>query len=202
MEALRTAVETADADIRAETEAEAEAGPETPAPTEARREAQAEPEAATAAVAEAGTGAASGPAAGRSTRTGRVGVVLVSHSAAVAAAVADLSGALLGSLEAGPLAVAGGTQDGGTGTSAALILAAVHQVDEGQGVAVLCDMGSAVLTMKSLLADEQAPLPAGTRIVDAPFLEGAVAVTLTSALGGDLDAVLSAAEDARHYRKR
>ncbi|MGW7026089.1 PTS-dependent dihydroxyacetone kinase phosphotransferase subunit DhaM [Streptomyces xanthophaeus] len=126
----------------------------------------------------------------------------MSHSAAVAAAVADLSGALLGSLEAGPLAVAGGTQDGGTGTSAALILAAVHQVDEGQGVAVLCDMGSAVLTMKSLLADEQAPLPAGTRIVDAPFLEGAVAVTLTSALGGDLDAVLSAAEDARHYRKR
>lgn len=41
----------------------------------------------------------------------------------------------------------------------------------------------------------------GARIVDAPFLEGAVAITLTSAIGGDLDAVLAAAGDARGYRK-
>ncbi|AWZ08705.1 dihydroxyacetone kinase subunit L [Streptomyces sp. ICC1] len=136
------------------------------------------------------------------TRTGRVGVVLVSHSKAVAESVAALSGALIGSVEPAPLAVAGGTPDGGIGTSAELITAAARSVDEGQGVAVLCDMGSAVLTVKSLLGEEPSQLPEGARIVDAPFLEGAVAITLTSAIGGDLDAVLAAAEDARGYRKR
>lgn len=136
------------------------------------------------------------------TRTGRVGVVLVSHSKAVAESVAALAGALLGSVDPAPLAVAGGTPDGGIGTSAELITAAALSVDEGQGVAVLCDMGSAVLTVKSLLGEEPSQLPDGARIVDAPFLEGAVAIMLTSAIGGDLDAVLAAAEDARGYRKR
>ncbi|MFE2307550.1 PTS-dependent dihydroxyacetone kinase phosphotransferase subunit DhaM, partial [Streptomyces sp. NPDC059411] len=111
-------------------------------------------------------------------------MVLVSHSRAVAESVAALSGALLGSVDPAPLAVAGGTPDGGIGTSAELITAAARTVDEGVGVALLCDMGSAVLTVKSLLGEEPSPLPEGTRIVDAPFLEGAVAITLTSAGGG------------------
>ncbi|WP_354381155.1 PTS fructose transporter subunit IIA [Streptomyces sp. PvR034] len=146
--------------------------------------------------------AGEGRRAGAGVTTGRVGVVLVSHSKAVAESVAELTRALLGSAEPGPLALAGGTRDGGIGTSAALVREAVRAVDEGRGVAVLCDMGSAVLTVKSLIGDEEAGLPAGTRIVDAPFLEGAVAITLTSAIGADLDAVLAAAADARDYRKR
>ncbi|WP_424216796.1 dihydroxyacetone kinase subunit DhaL (plasmid) [Streptomyces sp. BI20] len=129
----------------------------------------------------------------------RVGVVLVSHSAAVAESVAVLSRALLGSADPGPLAVAGGLPGGGVGTSADLIERAVRAADEGRGVAVLCDMGSAVLTVRALLAE--GTLPAGTRLVDAPFLEGAVAITLTAALDGDLDAIDAAAADARMYRK-
>ncbi|WUC83552.1 PTS fructose transporter subunit IIA [Streptomyces sp. NBC_00536] len=176
MEALRIAVD-------GEGEAEVEVGPDTGGDSLAG---------------EPAVGA--GPGAGST--TGRVGVVLVSHSKAVAESVAALTRALLGSAEPGPLALAGGTQDGGIGTSAALIRGAVRAVDEGRGVAVLCDMGSAVLTVNSLIGDEEAGLPAGTRIVDAPFLEGAVAITLTSAVGGDLDSVLAAAADARDYRKR
>ncbi|MEU9251884.1 PTS fructose transporter subunit IIA [Streptomyces sp. NPDC048270] len=184
MEALRTAVDGVGA------AGTVDAGPD-PASTPASAPASAP----------AGTPAGASAAVAR-TRTGRVGVVLVSHSAQVAAAVAELSGALLGAVDPAPIAVAGGTRDGGVGTSAELILAAARLVDEGQGVAVLCDMGSAVLTVRTLLGEDPSPLPAGTRIVDAPFLEGAVAITLTSALGGDLDAVLDAAEDARQYRKR
>lgn len=156
--------------------------------------APAEPAAAEAPVEE--------PARAPKARTGRVGIVLVSHSKAVAESVAALAGALIGSVEPAPLAVAGGTPDGGIGTSAELITAAARSVDEGRGVAVLCDMGSAVLTVNALLGEEPSQLPEGARIVDAPFLEGAVAITLTSAIGGDLDAVLAAAEDARGYRKR
>src|SRR5919198_69200 len=97
-----------------------------------------------------------------------VGIVLVSHSAA-----------------------AGGTEAGGLGTSAALIAAAAARVDRGAGVAVLADLGSAVLTVKALLS-ERHDLPDGTRLVDAPFVEGAVAAMVTASTGADIDAVVGA----------
>ncbi|MFI6104738.1 dihydroxyacetone kinase phosphoryl donor subunit DhaM [Streptomyces sp. NPDC051310] len=129
-----------------------------------------------------------------------VGIVLVSHSAAVAASVAELARGLAGGGAAAPVAPAGGTPDGGLGTSAELITEAAASVDGGAGVAVLVDLGSAVLTVKALLAEGD-ELPDGTRLVDAPFVEGAVAAVVTASAGGDLDAVVSAASEAYGYRK-
>ncbi|MEU8885222.1 PTS-dependent dihydroxyacetone kinase phosphotransferase subunit DhaM [Streptomyces hydrogenans] len=131
---------------------------------------------------------------------GRVGIVLVSHSAAVAGAVADLARGLAGGGGLAPVAAAGGTPDGGLGTSSELIAAAARAVDEGAGVALLVDLGSAVLTVKALLAEGD-ELPAGARLVDAPFVEGAVAALVTASAGGDLDAVAAAASEAYGYRK-
>ncbi|WP_437074992.1 dihydroxyacetone kinase phosphoryl donor subunit DhaM [Streptomyces sp. enrichment culture] len=129
-----------------------------------------------------------------------VGIVLVSHSAQVAASVAELARGLAGGGAQVPLAPAGGTEDGGLGTSAVLIAAAAASVDRGAGVAVLTDLGSAVLTVKALLAEGD-ELPEGTRLVDAPFVEGAVAAVVTAATGADLDAVAAAAAEAYDYRK-
>ncbi|MFF1403941.1 PTS fructose transporter subunit IIA [Streptomyces sp. NPDC058294] len=131
---------------------------------------------------------------------GAVGIVLVSHSAEVAASVAALAKGLSGGAAAVPVAPAGGTEGGGLGTSAELIAAAAASVDRGAGVAVLTDLGSAVLTVKALLAEGD-ELPEGTRLVDAPFVEGAVAAVVTAAAGGDLDAVEAAAAEAYAYRK-
>lgn len=129
-----------------------------------------------------------------------VGIVLVSHSAQVAASVADLARGLAGGGTAVPVAPAGGTEGGELGTSAELIAAAAASVDRGAGVAVLTDLGSAVLTVKALLAEGD-ELPANTRLVDAPFVEGAVAAVVTAATGADLDAVAAAAGEAYDYRK-
>ncbi|MEV8543258.1 PTS fructose transporter subunit IIA [Streptomyces sp. NPDC051572] len=129
-----------------------------------------------------------------------VGIVLVSHSAEVAASVAELARGLSGSGASVPLAAAGGTEGGGLGTSSELIAAAAASVDRGAGVAVLTDLGSAVLTVKALLAEGD-ELPAGTRLVDAPFVEGAVAAVVTASTGADLDAVEAAATEAYTYRK-
>ncbi|MFF0383312.1 PTS-dependent dihydroxyacetone kinase phosphotransferase subunit DhaM [Streptomyces sp. NPDC004286] len=129
-----------------------------------------------------------------------VGIVLVSHSAEVAESVAGLAKALAGGATAVPVAAAGGTEGGGFGTSAELISAAAAAVDQGAGVAVLTDLGSAVLTVKALLAEGD-ELPADTRLVDAPFVEGAVAAVVTAATGADLDAVVAAATEAYAYRK-
>ncbi|MBL1106425.1 PTS fructose transporter subunit IIA [Streptomyces sp. 5-8] len=129
-----------------------------------------------------------------------VGIVLVSHSAEVAASVGELAKGLAGGTTAVPVAPAGGTEGGGLGTSAELICAAAASVDRGAGVAVLTDLGSAVLTVKALLAEGD-ELPDGARLVDAPFVEGAVAAVVTAASGADLDAVEAAAVEAYSYRK-
>ncbi|MGW0731986.1 PTS-dependent dihydroxyacetone kinase phosphotransferase subunit DhaM [Streptomyces sp. NPDC002851] len=130
----------------------------------------------------------------------QVGVVLVSHSATVARSVAELAQGLAGGIATAPVAAAGGTEDGGLGTSSELIATAAQEVDRGAGVAVLADLGSAVLTVKAMLAEGD-ELPDGARLVDAPFVEGAVAAVVTASTGADLDAVAAAATEAYDYRK-
>ncbi|WP_078955293.1 PTS-dependent dihydroxyacetone kinase phosphotransferase subunit DhaM [Streptomyces griseus] len=149
---------------------------------------------------ESGEGIGGEGPSGERTGGGRVGIVLVSHSAAVADAVAALARGLAGGGDLAPVAAAGGTPDGGLGTSAGLIASAAAEVDGGAGVAVLVDLGSAVLTVKALIAEGD-ELPEGTRLVDAPFVEGAVAALVTASAGGDLDAVTAAASEAYAYRK-
>jgi phosphoenolpyruvate---glycerone phosphotransferase subunit DhaM len=130
---------------------------------------------------------------------GTVGVVLVSHTNAVARSVAELAIGLSGGGFKVPVEPAGGTADGGIGTSSELIAQAVRAVDGGAGVAVLADLGSAVLTVKALI--EEGELGEDTRLVDAPFVEGAVAAVVTASAGADLDAVAAAAQEAYTYRK-
>ncbi|MGO4636598.1 dihydroxyacetone kinase phosphoryl donor subunit DhaM [Streptomyces sp. 2RAF24] len=132
--------------------------------------------------------------------SGRVGIVLVSHSAAVAASVAELARGLAGGGDTAPIVPAGGTPDGGLGTSSDLITEAAKAANGGAGVALLVDLGSAVLTVKALLAEGD-ELPEGSRLVDAPFVEGAVAALVTASTGADLDAVTAAASEAYTYRK-
>lgn len=131
---------------------------------------------------------------------GQVGIVLVSHSGPVAEAVAALAEQLAAGGATAPVAAAGGTPGGGFGTSADLIAEAARSVDRGAGVAVLVDLGSAVLTVKAMLAEGD-ELPEGSRLVDAPFLEGAVAALVTASAGGDIAAVEAAASEAYGYRK-
>lgn len=125
-----------------------------------------------------------------------VGIVLVSHSAELASGLRLLV-EQIGSRDV-PLAVAGGTDDGGIGTSYDLVLAAVRDADRGSGVVVLPDLGSSVLTARTVLEDHPRP---DVVVVDAPFVEGAVAAVVTAASGADLKTVADAAEEARRVRK-
>ncbi|WP_051806671.1 PTS fructose transporter subunit IIA [Streptomyces sp. NRRL F-2664] len=128
-----------------------------------------------------------------------VGVVLVSHSAEVAASVAELAQGLAAGGPVVPVAAAGGTSAGGLGTSAELVVAAAREVDRGAGVALLADLGSSVLTVKALLLEDE--LPPDSLLVDAPFVEGAVAAVVTASAGAPLAQVAEAAAEAYTYRK-
>jgi|SRR5579859_1627735 len=125
-----------------------------------------------------------------------VGILLVSHSAELADGTAHLAGQVSGGTVT--IIAAGGTDDGRLGTSAAKVLRGLADADGGAGVVVLPDLGSAVLAVRAALEDQPADRVV---LVDAPFVEGAVAATVTAAAGGDVKAVAAAAEEARHARK-
>jgi dihydroxyacetone kinase phosphotransfer subunit len=128
-----------------------------------------------------------------------VGIVIVSHSAQIAAGTADLARQMAGDdlrIEA-----AGGMPDGSLGTDAAAIMAAISAADSGAGVLVLVDLGSAVLatqTALELLGDEVA---ARVRLSGGPLVEGAVVAAVQASVGDDLAAVLAAAEEAASLPK-
>ena len=119
-------------------------------------------------------------------------LVLVSHSAQLAAGVAEVAEQMAPDVLIRP---AGGTEDGRIGTSYDLVDQAVSGLLEDGAVAVvlLTDLGSAALTAESVLEfREDDPL----RLADAPFVEGAVAAAVAAQGGGDAEAVLAAAQEA------
>ena len=128
----------------------------------------------------------------------RVGIVLVSHSSSLDEGAAELAGQVGGGTVL--IVPAGGTDDGRIGTSEAKVRSAIIAADSGAGVLILPDLGSAVLTVRVLLSESQG-LPEPVALADAPFVEGAVAAAVAAAVGGDVKAVLAAAEEARHARK-
>jgi PTS hybrid protein len=125
-----------------------------------------------------------------------VGIVVVSHSAELARGLVELAGQM-----AGPdvrIEAAGGGPDGGLGTNEELVREAIARAQSGQGVAVLADLGSSILTVRLILEDHDG---GETRLVDAPLVEGAVAAAVMASAGGSLDQVLAAAEEARSVGK-
>src|ERR1700722_3158864 len=125
----------------------------------------------------------------------RVGIVLVSHSAALAEGTAELAGQVGGG--AVTIATAGGTDDGRLGPSIDKGPGALP----GAGLGSFPDRGSSVLAVGTWRADDGDDLPGPLEVADAPFVEGAVAAAVTAAAGGSLKAVLEAAQEARHARK-
>ncbi|TWP53972.1 hypothetical protein FKR81_02600 [Lentzea tibetensis] len=59
----------------------------------------------------------------------------------------------------------------------------------------LPDLGSSVITTRAVLDDHAQD---DVVLVDAPFVEGAVAAAVAATTGADLAAVTTAAQEARH----
>ena len=126
-----------------------------------------------------------------------VGIVVVSHSERAADGVAEVATEMGG--DAG-IVPAGGGPDGGIGTLAPDIKAAIREADDGDGVVVLVDLGSAV--MNAEIAIEAVEDETDARIADAPILEGALNAAVAAASGDTtVETVLEKAEEAREYRK-
>ena len=127
----------------------------------------------------------------------RVAFVIVSHSKQLADGVVELAGQMAPEVT---MVAAGGTDDGGLGTSYDLVEGAVAsalgdvQGLEDGGVVLLTDLGSATMTVESVI--EMADDPDVLRFVDAPLVEGAVAAAVRAQVGDSLEQVAAAASSA------
>jgi phosphoenolpyruvate-protein phosphotransferase len=95
------------------------------------------------------------------------------------------------------ITAAGGLSDdpGAIGTDATLVMDAIQKADSGDGVLVLMDLGSAVLSAEmaqEMLGDAAGPV----LLCEAPVVEGAVAAAAAARLGRTLDQVATEARGA------
>ncbi len=125
-----------------------------------------------------------------------VGIVIVSHSRPLANALADLV-RQVASPEV-PIAVAAGVGEERAefGTDAVEIMQAILSVDSPDGVLVLMDLGSAILSAEMALELLPPETAARIRFCAAPLVEGAIAAGVQAGLGMDLQTVCSEASDA------
>jgi PTS hybrid protein len=122
-----------------------------------------------------------------------VGILVVSHSTAIATGTVELARQMAADV---PLVAAGGTDDGGIGTSFEAITAGIEELAQADAVVVLCDLGSAYLTTDTALDFLDDDVRARVHVSQAPLVEGAVAAAVAAQTGGDADAVLAAAASA------
>jgi phosphotransferase system HPr (HPr) family protein len=113
-----------------------------------------------------------------------IGIVVVSHSPALADAAVALALDMAGGTPP-RIAVAAGAGDGVLGTDAVAVAAAIDEVAGPDGVLVFMDLGSAVLSAGMAL--EFTTTDAPVRLSSAPFVEGVVAGIVLAAAGTSLD---------------
>ncbi|MBA2272693.1 MAG: PTS-dependent dihydroxyacetone kinase phosphotransferase subunit DhaM [Actinobacteria bacterium] len=119
--------------------------------------------------------------------------MVVSHSATLAEGAAELAREMGGDA---PIEAAGGLDqpDGPLGTDAAFVLAAIERAYSDDGVLVLMDLGSAIMSAEMAIAMLDPARQAHVRLSAAPLVEGAVAAAATAGAGATLEAVSQEAQ--------
>lgn len=122
-----------------------------------------------------------------------IGIVIVSHSKQLAEGVRELAEQMVQGKVA--LAVAGGIDDpeNPLGTDAIQVHQAIASVYSDEGVVVLMDLGSALMSAEMAL--EFLPEEQQTKVYlcEAPLVEGAIAAAVAAASGCDIEQVIAEA---------
>src|SRR5258707_15473983 len=124
-----------------------------------------------------------------------VGIVVVSHSRALARAAVALAAEMV---HAQPvrIEVAAGLDDTTFGTDAVAIMAAISAADSGDGVVVLMDLGSAVLSAELALDLLEDGAREQVVLCPAPLVEGLVVAAVAAAPGAGREEIANEATAA------
>ena len=124
-----------------------------------------------------------------------VSIVVVSHSKILAEGVVELAKMMA---KDALIFSAGGMEDGSLGTSFDLILDVVSKNYSDDGVAIIMDIGSAVLTTEMVL---EAMPDKKIKMLDCPIVEGAIMAALESQLGSSLEKIAQKVQEIREMHK-
>ncbi|QZY54417.1 dihydroxyacetone kinase phosphoryl donor subunit DhaM [Crassaminicella profunda] len=128
-----------------------------------------------------------------------VGMVIVSHSEKIAKGIVELCSQMADNVK---IEAAGGTDDGRIGTDATKIMAAIEKVYSEEGVLILVDLGSAILSTELALDLLEDKMREKIVIADAPIVEGSIAASVQAAIGSSLEEVKAVAEESKNLSKR
>lgn len=124
-----------------------------------------------------------------------VGIVIASHSNKLAEGVVEVAKMTAPDVK---IIAAGGMDDGSTGISCRKIINAVKKIYTDDGVAIIADIGSSILTAEMAMEILKRPK---LKMIDCPLVEGAVIAAIESQLGKTLDEIDKSAIRARSIRK-
>ncbi|WP_195270208.1 dihydroxyacetone kinase phosphoryl donor subunit DhaM [Eubacterium sp. 1001713B170207_170306_E7] len=125
-----------------------------------------------------------------------VGIVVVSHSQKVAEGAKELALQMAADAK---IAAAGGLQDGSIGTDMEKITNAINEVMSDDGVIMLVDMGSAIMT--SEMAIEMSDNPDKIKIVDTPVVEGTIFGAVEASIGSSMEQIMDVLAQAKTQPK-
>ena len=115
-----------------------------------------------------------------------VGIVIVSHSRLLADGVKELAEQMTQGKV--PLAAAGGIDDEANpiGTDPMAVMAAIEEMADLDGILVLMDLGSALMSAETALDFIDEDLKAKVRLCAAPIVEGTMAAAVQASVGASL----------------
>jgi len=119
-----------------------------------------------------------------------IGIVLVSHSQKLAEGVHELVNQMV--QDTVPIAVAGGIDnpDNPIGTDPMKVLTAIESVYSPEGVLVLMDLGSALMSAEAAIDFLPPEQQANIYLCEAPLVEGAMGAAVQAMIGQDMAKVL------------
>ncbi len=129
-----------------------------------------------------------------------VNIVLVSHSYTLACGVAELAEQMNQGCK---IAIAAGMAEpeNAIGTDAVRIMSAIEQVYSPEGVVVLMDLGSALLSAETALDLIGPEMAKNVKLCSAPLVEGTLAAVVSASNGANLSQVIREAENALNAKR-
>ncbi len=130
-----------------------------------------------------------------------IGIVLVSHSEKLAEGALELIQQMTQGRVSVAIAAGSGNAEAPIGTDPFKVLAAIDSVFDPDGVVVLMDLGSAIMSAEAALD----LLPSGQRphvfLCEAPLVEGGIAAAMAALTGGTVERVLAEARAATDAKR-
>jgi len=128
-----------------------------------------------------------------------VNIILVSHVKEIAEGAKKLAEQMKhGKVE---IIAVGGTADGDIGTDPDAIESAIKEVKKDDGIIILADLGSAIMSVNMVLDWLDDEVREKIVLADAPFVEGAVVAAVEAGMGNSIEEILESIESAEMIKK-